>query len=440
MMWGKREDMVVHAPEPFNAEPPPQALVDDILTPVGTFYSRNHGPIPDLDAGEWRLTVDGLVDTPLTLDLADLRARFPERTLTATLQCAGTRRTGLIAVRDIPGETPWRDAAVSTATWTGVRLADVLRAAGVDAGAIDTAGVDGGAVDTAGVDAGAIDTAGVDAGAIDTAGVDGDAACGAIDAGRQPARARHVAFAAPDVALGARPPQGFGGSIPLHKAMAPEVLLAWAMNGAALTPVHGAPLRVVVPGWIGARSVKWIERITVQTEPSDNWFQATAYRMLPPDADPATAPPGTGFSLGELALTSAILDPADGTTVPAGPVTVAGYALAGGGRGVARVDVSSDGGSTWVQADLGEDRGPWCWRQWSTVVDADPDEHAGGLALIARAWDSAAALQPEDPAGLWNPKGYMNNAWPRTRVHVSAGGQHAGRAADPRAGQEGGTP
>ncbi|GGC79739.1 sulfite oxidase [Tersicoccus solisilvae] len=371
MMWDKRADMVVHGREPFNAEPPPQALVGAVVTSLDTFYSRNHGPIPDIDPDAWRLTVDGLVDTPLRLTLAELRDRFAEHTLTATLQCAGTRRTGLIAVRDIPGETPWREAAVSTATWTGVRLADVLAAAGSRAGERNDA---------------------------------------------DDAEARHVALLGPDVAPG--PAQAFGGSIPLAKALAPEVLLAWAMNGEPLTPVHGAPLRVVVPGWIGARSVKWIERITVQARPSDNWFQAHAYRMLPPDADPSAIPAGAGFSLGELALTSAILDPADGTTVPAGPVTVTGYALAGGGRGVARVDVSADGGATWVQADLGEDHGPWCWRQWSTEVDAEPQ--AGGLELVARAWDSAAALQPEDPAGLWNPKGYMNNAWPRVRVRVEA--------------------
>ncbi|MEH0108753.1 molybdopterin-dependent oxidoreductase [Tersicoccus sp. MR15.9] len=375
MMWDKREDMVVHGQEPFNAEPPPQALAGDPITPVDTFYSRNHGPIPEIDAGSWRLTVDGLVDTPLTLDLSDLRSRFAEHTLPATLQCAGTRRTGLIAVRDIPGETPWREAAVSTATWTGVRLADVLAAAGVSNDPDDDAAVKN--------------------------------------------AVRHVAFLAPDVAPG--PGQQFGGSVPLGKALGPEVLLAWAMNGEPLTAVHGAPLRVVVPGWIGARSVKWVERITVQTEPSENWFQANAYRMLPADAGPSAVEAGEGFSLGELALTSAILEPVDGATVPAGPVTVTGYALAGGGRGVARVDVSADGGATWTQADLGEDRGPWCWRQWTTTTTVDGDGgRAGTLELVARAWDTSAALQPEDPAGLWNPKGYMNNAWPRARVQVAA--------------------
>ncbi|OMH34255.1 molybdopterin-dependent oxidoreductase [Tersicoccus sp. Bi-70] len=377
MMWDKRADMVVHGQEPFNAEPPPQALIGDPLTPVDTFYSRNHGPIPEVEVDDWRLTVDGLVTTPLTLSADDLRARFSEHTLTATLQCAGTRRTGLIAVRDIPGETPWREAAVSTASWTGVRLADVLAAAGVENGSGTQNGADDDVV-------------------------------------------RHVAFLAPDVAPGAKPAQAFGGSIPLSKALGPEVLLAWAMNGEPLTAVHGAPLRVVVPGWIGARSVKWIERITVQDDPSDNWFQANAYRMLPADAGASAVDAGEGFSLGELALTSAILDPVDGAIVPPGRLTVTGYALAGGGRGVARVDVSADGGATWTQADLGEDRGPWCWRQWTTTVNGN-DGRAGTLELVARAWDTSAALQPEDPAGLWNPKGYMNNAWPRARVQVSAG-------------------
>lgn len=289
-LWGKRDDMVVHEEDPYNAEPPRGALADRVLTATDTFYSRNHGPIPQLDPASWRLRVDGLVDRELVLTLADLQDRFEQRTLVATLQCAGNRRAGLIDVRDIPGEDPWGPGATSTAEWTGVALADLLTAAGV-----------------------------------------------------RP-EAQHVAFAAPDVSQLAEPAQPYGSSIGITKALAGEVLLAWEMNGRPLPAAHGAPVRVVVPGYIGARSVKWAQRITARTEPSDNYFQATAYRLLPAEADPTTAGPGNGLSLGSVALNADILRPDDGATLPTGPT---GYAFAGGDRGIARVDVSLDGGASW---------------------------------------------------------------------------------------------
>jgi len=128
--WGKRDDMIVHETDPYNAEPACDALAGRMLTPLDSFYARNHGPVPLIDPQEWRLTVDGLVEHDLELSLDDLRRRFTSLTLTATLQCAGNRRSGLLTVRDIPGEHPWGSGATSTAAWTGARLADVLRAAG----------------------------------------------------------------------------------------------------------------------------------------------------------------------------------------------------------------------------------------------------------------------------------------------------------------------
>lgn len=359
-MWNKRADMVVHEDEPYNAEPPPAALAGRPLTGNESFYSRNHGPVPDRDPASWRLTVDGMVGQQLELSLEDLQTQFPAHTLTMTLQCAGNRRAGFLQVRDIPGEDPWGPGATSTAEWTGVRLGDVLAAARID----------------------------------------GDA--------------RHVAFTAPDVSPLAQPPQTYGSSIPLTKARSEEVLLAWAMNGVDLPPAHGAPVRVVVGGYIGARSVKWVQRVTVQAEPSDNYFQAIAYRVLPADADPDQAGPGEGISLTEVALNSAILQPDAEAGIPAGVCEVTGYALAGGGRGVARVDVSVDDGTTWQQAALDLETSPWAWRIWRTTVRVEPGE----VSIVARAWDTTAAMQPESARQLWNPKGYVNNSWPRVHVHV----------------------
>jgi sulfite oxidase len=169
---------------------------------------------------------------------------------------------------------------------------------------------------------------------------------------------------------------------------------------------------VVVPGYIGARSVKWLERIEVSSTPWQGYFQHVAYRLLPEDGTPG---PGAGMPLGLVALNSDVLSPADGETVAAGTVEVRGYAFAGGERHVARVDVSLDGGASWSQAELLDDLGRWAWRHWRITVQLAPGEHE----ILVRAWDSSAATQPEDEAALWNPKGYVNNARPRVRVRAA---------------------
>jgi sulfite oxidase len=204
----------------------------------------------------------------------------------------------------------------------------------------------------------------------------------------------------------------YGSSIPLNKACAGEVLLAWEMNGRPLPRVHGGPVRVVVPGYIGARSVKWVQSVTAQAQPSDSYFQAEDYRLLPPDAHPG---PGRGIALGPLNLTAAILLPGDGARLPAGRTVVTGDALAGEGRSVVRVDVSTDGGRTWAQADVDGAAGPWAWQHWRTSVDLP----AGRTEVTARAWDDAGATQPEFPASLWNPGGYGNTAWSRIGVDAA---------------------
>jgi sulfite oxidase len=357
--YGKRDDLIVHEEQPFNAETGLSALAEGPVTATDAFYVRGHGAVPEIDPAEWRLHVHGVVERTLELSLATLREAFREREVTATLQCAGNRRAGLIAIRDIPGEAPWGPGATGTATWTGVALSDLLALAGP-----------------------------------------------------LPAAA-HVGFAGADLCPEAKPAQRFGGSIPLDKACRPEVLLAWAMNGEPLLPVHGAPLRAVVPGYIGARSVKWVERIEVRSRPWQGYFQHVVYRLLPEDGTPG---PGAGMALGLVALNADVLSPADGETVAAGPVEVRGYAFAGGERHVARVDVSLDGGATWSQAELLDDLGRWAWRHWRTTVDLAPGEHE----ILVRAWDSSAATQPEDEAALWNPKGYVNNARPRVRVSAVA--------------------
>jgi sulfite oxidase len=171
-------------------------------------------------------------------------------------------------------------------------------------------------------------------------------------------------------------------------------------------------LRAVVPGYIGARSVKWLTRITLRATPSDNYFQAKAYRLFPPHFRPDNVDWEQGLMLGESPVNSAILQPAEGEPLEAGKVTVRGWALAGGDREVARVDVSADGGRTWSVADFVAGAGAGVWRLWEASLELAAGEHE----IVSRAWDSAAHTQPEHPAQVWNFKGYANNAWHRVKV------------------------
>ena len=201
--------------------------------------------------------------------------------------------------------------------------------------------------------------------------------------------------------------------------MHPEVLLADDDERRAAAGDHGAPLRVVVPGYIGARSVKWLSRITLQEQPSDNYFQAKAYRLFPPRSDRENVDWETGLMLGDVAVNSVICSPLEGETAAGGPVTVQGGRSPEGSRGRPGGRLG-DGGRTWTTADLGAGAG-WTWRFWEAPLDLAPGSHE----ICCRAFDSAAQTQPSDPAQVWNFKGYANNAWHRVRVVVGWGGSES---------------
>lgn len=356
-LYGKHPETLVRQEEPFNAGPPPHRLLGGDLTSSDLFFVRNHGAVPSVDTESYRLTVEGMVKKPFRISLDELR-RLPRVTVAATLQCAGNRRSEMMAVRDIPNELGWGSEAISTADWAGVPLREVLTATEPEAGA------------------------------------------------------RYVALTGLDETERHGHLFNFGGSIPLDKALQAEVLLAYEMNGRPLPPVHGAPLRLVVPGYIGARSVKWLSRLTLQEEPSSNYFQATAYRLFPPTVDASNVVWEEGLMLGSFNVNSLICEPVGDETLPAGPVTIRGWAFAGE-REVARVDLSVDGGRVWTVANLAPARSRWTWRLWQATVELEPGRHE----IVCRAWDTAAQTQPESPAHVWNFKGYMNNAW--HRVHVT---------------------
>lgn len=358
MLFDKHAALIVMSEKPFNTGPPLELLRQTFVTPNNLFFVRNHGSVPEIDPVRYRLSVGGMVKQRLTLSSDD---RFPKVTLIATLQCAGNRRRELTAIGPIPGEIPWDANAIGNAVWGGARLREVLREAGPEA------------------------------------------------------EARDVAFTGLDEVEKEGRTSGFGGSISLEKAMNPEVLLAYEMNGEPLAPVHGFPLRVVVPGYIGARSVKWLADITVQAGPSTNYFQTHAYKLFPPDVRMETAEWAKGTTLGELPVNAVTCQPQEGETIRGGLVPVRGYALAGGGRRIEWVEVSLDEGLTWVTASLLEENHPWAWRFWEAKLELRP----GPSEIVVRAWDSVANTQPEDGRTIWNFKGYMNNSWHRVRVQVT---------------------
>lgn len=369
---GARSQPAIHGPlvrsvDPFNAGTPLESLASQSITPAELFFVRNHGNVPRVHPDRYRLLVGGLTPYRLLLTLKDIRARFGTATVQAAIECAGNRRTELTIVEPIPGELEWETDAIGNATWTGVRLSDVLTAAGLD---------------------------------------------NVIDDERN--HDFHVAFTGLDTVSRLGRTFSFETSIPISKARSPEVILAYEMNAGPLTPEHGYPLRLVVPGYVGARSVKWLSSITVRATPSPAYFQQLAYKLYPAQVRPETAGPDEGEQLTEVAVNSAICDPQPGARLRPGAYTLRGYAIGQGGQPVRRVEVSTDDGKTFVDAAMEGDATPWAWRLWSRTVQLS----AGPCQLVVRASDEAGNGQPERLSDVWNFKGYANNAWHRVPVQV----------------------
>ena len=350
----KRPELVVHGDHPLNAETPPSLLRESFVTPADAFYVRCHGDVPEVDPGRYRLAVSGLVNRPLRLSLNAVRD-LPKTETTATLYCAGNRRAELMEREPIPGKVAWNVGAAGNARWGGVVLRDVLGEAGIEEGA------------------------------------------------------RHAAFTGLDRDVEAGTGAPFGGSIPIERAVSDRVLLAYEMNGQPLAPEHGFPLRVVVGGYVGARSVKWLSEIALQTEPSDNYYQAVEYKLFPPHVTAENVDSSEGELLGEMPLNCVICAPDSGEAVGRGPVRVRGYAVAGGDHRVGRVEVSADGGRSWTKATLAGEEGPSAWRFWEVVLELG----AGPHEIVARATDSEGGTQPASVEDVWNFLGYANNAWHR---------------------------
>jgi sulfane dehydrogenase subunit SoxC len=322
------------------------------ITPAGLHYLLIHYDIPAIDPDSFRLEITGAVEKPLTFTLDDLRAQ-PRVSQPITFECAGNGRA-LLEPR--PVSQPWLTEAVGTAEWGGTPLAPLLDEAGVSDAAVE------------------------------------------------------LLFSAPDRGIEGGEEQSYERALPVDEAR--EGLLAYEMNGAPLPPQHGFPLRLVVPGWYGMQNVKWLTRITALEEPFGGYQNAVGYRMYSADGEPGEpvtrmlprslmVPPGVP----EFMTRERHLQP--------GPTRLSGRAWSGHGS-IERVEVSTDGGSTFDAAVLEPPLGPNAWRGWSFDWEATPGEHV----LSSRATDSAGNTQPLDTP--WNLKGYANNAVERIPVLVGA--------------------
>jgi DMSO/TMAO reductase YedYZ molybdopterin-dependent catalytic subunit len=328
---------------------PLEALRYDV-TPAGLHYLLIHFDIPPADPQRWRLEIGGLVERPQSLSLAEI-ARQPSRTLRVTMECAGNGR-GRISPR-YPS-MPWLEEGVSTAEWRGVPLAVLLRAAGLRSDARDIAfhGADRG-----------------------------------IDGGIE-----HV----------------FARSLAPSEALREEVLVAYEMNGQPLPPQHGAPLRLVVPGWYGMASVKWLRAIEALGQPFDGVQQALSYHFR--GAREERGIPCTRMRVKSLMAPPGIPDFYTRTRiVQAGSVALQGRAWSGDAP-VRQVEVAIDG--AWRPAQLCAAAGPYAWRGWQATWEAAPGEHE----LACRATDQAGNVQPLEPA--WDATGFGNHAVQRVRVSV----------------------
>jgi DMSO/TMAO reductase YedYZ molybdopterin-dependent catalytic subunit len=355
MIKGK-DGLTVLNDRPLNAETPPH-LLDDNITPTPRHFVRNNGiPPEEVDPNSWRLTVDGLVDTTMELSIADLKSKFEVVTQALVIECGGNGR----AFHNPPAKgNQWTYGAVACSEWTGVRLADVLKAAGVKDNVIYTAHV----------------------------GADS-----------------HLS--------GKEGKLPISRGVPIEKAMNPSNLIAFGQNGNPIHPMNGAPLRLVVPGWPGSCSQKWLKRIWLRDQVHDGpKMTGTAYRAPNRPVEPGEKVEKKDFEIiHAMPVKSLITHPQTGAQSSGGVVEVRGHAWAGDDK-VTSVEVSVDFGATWKPANLTDPVNPYAWQNFSANVELPK---VGYYEIWARATSDKGVSQPH--AISWNPKGYLNNSMHRVAV------------------------
>ncbi|XP_017871587.1 PREDICTED: probable sulfite oxidase, mitochondrial [Drosophila arizonae] len=370
----KRHELLKPASKrPFNAEPPISMLGEHFYTPNELFYVRNHLPVPCISAEDYELELEVEAgagkSSKCTFNLDDIK-KLPKHTVTAAIMCGGNRRSEMTRIKPVKGLS-WGAGAVGNAKWSGARLCDVLRAQGVE-----------------------------------------------------PDEHLQVIFEGADLDPTAHP---YGASIPLSKALDPrgDVVLAYEMNGQPLTRDHGYPIRVIVPGTVGARNVKWLTRIVVADHESDSHWQQNDYKGFSPSTDWDTVDFGKAQAIQAMPVTSAICSPMpeERVKVDKGHITVYGYAWSGGGRRIERVDLTNDGGKTWHVAKLEQEKEPdgrhYGWSLWSIRLPVtDEQQKQSELEIWAKAVDSAYNVQPESFENIWNLRGVLANAYHKVKVKL----------------------
>ena len=357
-----KDGLVVLNDRPVNAETPASLLNDDI-TPTDRLFIRNNGlPPENMDPTTWSLTIDGDVERPMTLSIGDLVRDFEVVSYALQLECGGNGRS---AFNPPARGNQWTLGAVGNCMWTGVRLVDVLNAAGVKPTAVYTA---------------------------------------------------HYGA---DTHLSGDPDKlPISRGVPIEKAMSPYNLIAFEQNGGPIHPMNGAPLRLVIPGWPGSCSQKWLTRVQLRDVEHDGpKMTGSSYRVPRYNVAPGTDVPKEDFEIiHAMPVKSLITLPESGITLPAGTsvAAVRGHAWAGDNF-ISRVDVSHDFGTTWMEANLMVPPNPYSWQTWEAEV---PLPGAGYYEIWARATDSEGNQQPF--AINWNPKGYLNNTMHRVAVTVAA--------------------
>jgi sulfite oxidase len=350
----EKRDMLVRSTRPEDLEMPLSGF-SDYITPIEHFFVRTHVYVPQVNLSEWRLKVEGEVATPLTFTLDDLK-KLPSVELVAIVECAGNGRSFYEPA--VPG-AQWSNGAVGNGRWRGVRLADVLKKAGIKDSAKD------------------------------------------------------VLFDGADVPIGTM--ADFQRSITTKKAQDPNTLLAYEMNGETLPVKHGFPLRVVAPGWASDSWIKWLTSIRVLDKEFDGFWMVNAYRHPGKPVAPGTLlQPEQMRPVTSLRVKSVIASPLDGAQAALGKsITIRGVAWSGDSGPVTAVDVSVDGGRAWRPARLSGEATPFGWRQWELAWTPQRESY---YTVMARARDKSGDTQPL--AEEWNPAGYLWNVAPRVGVDV----------------------
>jgi len=335
------EGLITLSSAPKDLETPVRDFIDEI-TPTERFFVRCHTMVPQVHLPGWKLEISGLVERPLSLSLADLK-KYPRADLVSVLECAGNGRS--FHLPPVAG-AQWRFGSVGNARWTGVRLKDVLEKSGIKSDATQLL-------------------------------LDGA-----------------------DVPLGNMPK--FQRTLDVAKAMHPDTLLAWEMNGRPLTADHGFPIRVIAPGWAGDSWVKWLTRIELLDHDFDGFWMKTAYRHPPKHVAPgAVIDPKDMIPVTELNVKSLIAHP--GEWAAPGQIVVQGVAWSNFSP-VVKVEISADAGKTWSAANFAGNATRYGFRKWVFPWKAI----AGRYTLMSRATNEAGQSQPIEAE--WNPNGYLYNA------------------------------